>query len=306
MRTVTKRNRHNSAGLAVALCVAGATGPLSCTDFSDRVALPIDCTVGDAYEIQSSIGDFEEGDNCSWFEVPDRTGSVDCDHPLKGDELTEDAVGGAGGEGAVPPVPTGLCEGPRFSQAAFACETIPEGPRCGSEMALHLTASRNNDWGGFFADYDIAQTTDDVSEWDGIALWARAEQATQRSVTLALDDKYTANIVGQESFCVVEEQSTTNANMNTNTTGVAQSSGQIAGWVPSEDACGNSFEYHLTVTNDWKLYILPFEDFTQQPLPNRRIEGFDRESFRGIAIRIPKDSVLDLWIDDFGFYRAAD
>lgn len=300
-----KRNRRESAVLLAALCVAFATSPLGCTDFSDRVAPPVDCTVEDAYEIDGTeIGNFEESDNCSWFGVPDGTGAVDCSHPLAGEEITETAEDTIAAGGAAPtaePISTGFCKGPRYSQANFACEPIPEGLRCGSERALHLTASRNNDWGGFFADYDIAQANDDVSEWDGIAVWARAEPGSERSVTLALDDKYTANVAGYPSFCVDEEAGATNN--NTNTTGVSQSSGEVAGWVPSANACGNAYEYHLSVTNDWELYLIPFEDFLQEPLPNRRIEGFDQESLRGVAIRLPKDSIIDLWLDNFGFYR---
>lgn len=231
---------------------------------------------------------------------------------------------GEGGAAACMPnqtvqVPTGLCEGPRYSQALYNFDAIPEGTRCGSTQALHLTASRNNDWGGFFGNYEFAKVTQDVSQWDGLALWARAENGTQKSVTLTLDDKFTTNLPlnhceeearraenpehpDLQRLCVEEEQGPTNP--NTNTSGPSQSSGQVAGWVPSENGCGNSYEYHLTVTNNWALYLIPFAEFQQAPLPNRRPEGFDRESLRGLRIQIPKESVLDLWIDDFGFYRA--
>lgn len=310
-----KRNRRKSAGLILALCVAGAASPLSCTDFSDRVALPIDCTVGDAYEIDTDgIGDFES-DECTWYGVEDRTGTVPCDHPLaltEEENVHTETVVSAGGAGGAGPVPTGFCDGPRYSQAVPTCEEIPEGARCGSTKALHLVASRNNDWGGFFGNYFIAQNPRSVAEWEGLAFWARAEGGTERSFTIELDDKYTANVTddaGQlnpdhESACIDEEEQTTN--QNTNTTGIAQSSGQIAGWVPSENGCGNPHQYQLTVTHDWKLYLIPFGDFTQQPLPNRRLEGFDRETLRAVRIRPPKDAILDLWIDDFGFYRSAD
>lgn len=259
------------------------------------------------------VGDFEAG-VCEWYGVEDETGTVDCDNPsaLKGpDNIHTETIisaGGAGGASAVP-VPDGFCDGPRYSQATTTCEEIPEGPRCGSGTALHLEGSRNNDWGGFFGNYAIAQTTSSVAEWEGLAFWARAEPGSERSFTLELDDKYTTNIkddlgqpvAGHESACIDEEQQGTA--QATNTTGVSQSSGQVAGWVPSENGCGNPYEYHLTVTTEWKLYLVGFDEFTQKPLPNRRLEGFDRTSLRGVRVRPPKDTIIDLWIDDFGFYR---
>ncbi len=325
--------------------------PSACTEFPERFPPGPDCSAADGYEFDTTVIP-----DCDWFGVPDRTGAVDCEHSSAGEPIADtvtylDAVeqpaGGAGGESPAREisveVPTGLCEGPRYSRAETTCETLPGGPVCptgGDEddeetsSALHLTGSRNNDWGGFFGRYptlpDImldrlptsesgyGYMTQDVSEWEGIAFWARAEVGAERSFTVELDDKHTANadMTAQreelllehfpehpdlEVACVVEEQQ--QQAENTNTTGVAQSSGQIAGWVPSEDGCGNPYQYHVTVSEHWELYLLPFADFSQEPLPNRRPEGFDRTTLRGIRIRAPKDTIVDLWLQQIGVYR---
>jgi hypothetical protein len=73
--------------------------------------------------------------------------------------------------------------------------------------------------------------------------------------------------------------------------------------VPSPNACGNAYQTTLAVTEDWQFYVLPFESFTQDPKPNRRVEGIDRASMRGVTMRAPKGAVLDLLIDDLSYYR---
>lgn len=313
MRAVMKGSASRVAFLA-SLSAFALLAPSSCTEFPERQKAPVDCAAGDAYEIDpDGIGDFE-AEECQWYGVEDKTGTVSCDSPTaltEPDNIHVETVVSLGGSMPTSAeVPNGFCDGPRYSQANIACEEIAEGPRCGSGNALHLTAERNNDWGGFFGNYAIAQAPRSIAGWEGLAFWARAEAATERAFTIELDDKYTANVVddfGQpdpvyESGCVDEEQQGTA--QVTNTSGVSQSSGQVAGWVPSENGCGNPYQYHLNITNSWKLYLIPFRDFSQQPWPNRRLEGFDAESFRGLRIRPPKDAIVDLWIDDFGFYRA--
>lgn len=215
-----------------------------------------------------------------------------------------------------------LCESTlsRRAQANYELASLEDGPRCGSEYALRLTAERNNDWGCLFGDWSLAQDTDDRTGWDGIALWARAAPGTTKSVLVLLNDKYTGNITTEdedgnavpdpnhESACVEEEdlgpgQGTT---VNQVTGQQGSTSVNVSGRVPSEDACGNSYQKLLTVTERWQLYFLPFDSFTQDQLPNRRIEGIDTSSLRGLIIRAPKAAKLDLWIDDLSYYRALD
>jgi hypothetical protein len=213
-----------------------------------------------------------------------------------------------------------LCESTysRRAQVNFELAAIEDGPRCGSEYALRLTASRNNDWGCLFGDWFLAGVTSDASEYEGIAFWARAAPGSTKSVLVLLNDKYTANIAvededgnsvpvpTEESACVEEEdlgpgQGTT---VNQVTGQQGSTSVNVAGRVPSEDACGNSYQKLVTVTERWQYYVLPFESFTQDQFPNRRVEGIDRASLRGIIVRAPKAAELDLYIDDLFLYRT--
>jgi hypothetical protein len=213
-----------------------------------------------------------------------------------------------------------LCESTysRRAQVNFELAAIEDGPRCGSEYALRLTASRNNDWGCLFGDWFLAGVTSDASEYEGIAFWARAAPGSTKSVLVLLNDKYTANIAvededgnsvpvpTEESACVEEEdlgpgQGTT---VNQVTGQQGSTSVNVAGRGPSEDACGNSYQKLVTVTERWQYYVLPFESFTQDQFPNRRVEGIDRASLRGIIVRAPKAAELDLYIDDLFLYRT--
>src|SRR5690606_35881775 len=153
---------------------------------------------------------------------------------------------------------------------AIACEPIPDGPRCGSQDALRLTARGNQDWGSLYGDYSFATNTTDASEYEGIALWARAAPSTGRSVQVLLNDKYTTNIAlddgspdpSHESACVDEEIDENQVGSNP-TPGVPIGGGSTPGVVPSEDACGNAYTKLLTITERWELYLLPFDSFTQ-------------------------------------------
>jgi hypothetical protein len=202
----------------------------------------------------------------------------------------------------------------RRAEAAYASETLPETERCSADPALHLTAARNNDWGCLFGNYGLATQTQDKSAYDGVGLWAKAAPGTTKTITIILNDKYSTNIkqdnvpvAGTESACVDEEGSGdqgTTVNQATGQTG--STSVAVPGYVPSENACGNAYQGQLAVSDDWQFYFLPFESFTQDPKPNRRLEGIDRTSLRGITIRAPKAAVLDLRIAGLGYYHKVD
>ncbi len=278
-------------------------GSVGCNPFPEREEPPVDCAVGDGYDIDIPFLEFENPGNNTWFPAVDGTGLVSCDHPkaVEGSE-TEVYEGLGGAPSRI------LCDGPRRAQATTSIESIPDGPRCGSEYAMRLTARRNNDWGCLFGDHVLARSSFDASEFDGISLWARAAPSTGKSITVLLNDKYTTNITSDdgslnpafESACVDEEPEIDGVRG-------AELAGQpgvtLPGYVPSKNACGNSHQLQLRVTEDWKWYRLPFDSFSQDPLPNRRFEGVDRASLRGMIIRVPKDTVFDLWIDDVAYYR---
>jgi hypothetical protein len=72
--------------------------------------------------------------------------------------------------------------------------------------------------------------------------------------------------------------------------------------------CGNTFRRPLVVTENWELYFLPFDSFSQDPLPSRSPTGMDTSAIYQFGFQIPKEANLELWIDDITFYRrrAAD
>jgi len=57
------------------------------------------------------------------------------------------------------------------------------------------------------------------------------------------------------------------------------------------------------LTENWTHYLLPFDFFKQDALPNRNPNGFDPSAIFGFGVRVPKESVVEIWIDDLGFYR---
>jgi hypothetical protein len=77
----------------------------------------------------------------------------------------------------------------------------------------------------------------------------------------------------------------------------------VGGELPSPLDCGNGFARVVTVNRHWQLYLLPFESFQQQAQPNRNPNGIDKSGIYQFAVNIPKDSIIELWIDDLGLYR---
>jgi hypothetical protein len=77
----------------------------------------------------------------------------------------------------------------------------------------------------------------------------------------------------------------------------------VTGPVPAANACGNSFFTVLVASETWQFHRVPFQSLAQAPWPNRTASGIDRSQILGRAIRMPKESEVELWIDDFGLYR---
>ncbi len=206
-----------------------------------------------------------------------------------------------------------LCESTSQRRAVATIDgaaPLAEGERCNGTDAIHLTAARNNDWGCLFGNYQLAQTTSDKSAYDGIGLWAKAAPGTTKTILILLNDKYSVNVTGddgqpvagQESACVDEEGAGINLDLPDQNGQQGSGSTAVVGYVPSPNACGNAYQAQLTVTDRWQFYFMPWASFTQDPKPNRRLEGIDPSSLRGITIRAPKAAVLDMWLDDLGYY----
>jgi hypothetical protein len=171
---------------------------------------------------------------------------------------------------------------------------IENGGRCGSELSVVLAARGNRDWGGGFA--TVSNWDGNAADYDGFSFWARSPGRSTRGFTLFVDDPSTLELPYRR--CVPQA-------------GVAGSSTvvdvhgmiTVTGPVPAANACGNSFFAPLLATEQWQFHRIPFDSLAQAPWPNRAANGIDRSAILGRAIRMPKESEIELWIDDFGLYR---
>jgi hypothetical protein len=171
---------------------------------------------------------------------------------------------------------------------------IEAGGRCGSELAVVLTARGNRDWGGGFG--ALSSWDGDASGYDGFSFWVRSPGPSTKGFTLFLDDPTTVELPYR--LCVPQSGvagSSTVVDVNGMIT--------VTGPVPAANACGNSFFAVLFATERWQFHRVPFQALAQAPWPNRTANGINRSAVLGRAIRMPKGSDIELWIDDFGLYR---
>ena len=92
---------------------------------------------------------------------------------------------------------------------------------------------------------------------------------------------------------------------NVSTGFISEVSGQPTIVVPG-NFCGNNFRAQVSLTDDWELYLFPFEVFAQDPLPSRSPTGIARNQIVSLGFTIPKEAELDFLVDDIRFYRHAD
>jgi hypothetical protein len=190
---------------------------------------------------------------------------------------------------------------------------IPDG-RCDSAVALVIGAKGHADWGAGFGEYGTATAIAgvDASTFDGVSFWARAAgYGTSTGFLVTVSDRNSfarEPVVGEEDLppapgapvCTVPAADDTAEGYVVNAAGVLVPFG---GDLPAPDDCGNGFQRVVTAQREWFLHRLPFESFTQEALPNRKPGGIDRSGIFQFTFNIPKDSVIELWIDDLGFYR---
>jgi hypothetical protein len=216
-----------------------------------------------------------------------------------------------------------------LSSQVIMATPIEGSGRCGSHYALLLEAHGHHDWGSTFGDYRIGGNYAqgvyfpiDVSQYEGVAFWARDPGYTSRydgpttkSIALNLIDAegslgsttgygndYDGSPCTQYNF---DAAAVTSIPMNVATGATPTGSQAVAGLVLPADACNNAFyTVPITLTDEWQLYTIPFSAFTMPALPNREPKGLDVAHLMSLTISVPKEEQLELWIDDFGFYRT--
>jgi hypothetical protein len=180
---------------------------------------------------------------------------------------------------------------------SYGVETIPNGGRCGSQGAFVFRTTGHQDWGSGFGIYgwnSRPQNDQDASDYEGIAFWARAPGRSDKGITIGIGDRQSSATGG---VCMGHDAGTQGM------CGMPLSEPNTdAGLPPPPGACGNSWTQQIVVSEFWKLYLLPWESFAQEPVPSR-VETLDPSGIFEFAINIPKDSRIELWLDDLGFYR---
>jgi hypothetical protein len=269
----------------------------ACADGSRRPPdASVPCSLADAYDTLS-IFDFE-GSSSGWFAYTDHTpGGV------------PDLTGGAN-------VPVSTLDP----------------PRCGSSGAIELVAYGNNYWGAGFGDWEhnTKASRADGTGYDGISFWARSASNSDKTFLLKVDDGRTFVAVsaapdgGAWPAATSGDQDLDGDGLlgpGDIASGTAcllpppQSIGDPSCYyggtqaptavtrVPEPGECGNPFHTYVTITEDWQLYLVPWNQLVQWPCPNRLAGGIDPADIRKIEVRLVQGTHYDIWLDDINFYR---
>ena len=262
-----------SAGLLVAM-LAG------CESYSSLIAVPIDCDAEVGYDIHV-IGDFE----------------TKADFWTAGDPTPEKEI-------------------------TVTLDAIPDGGRCGSRYAARLHSWYNNDWGSLFGFNQFGTLASPSgsfsgsSDYEGISFWARAPGNTTKGFTLLLNDPntlYEKNVSNCDVYNIAGVGDTVPVTMDPNT-GVALSGGTVTRAI-YPDECGNAYAVVMSVTSDWAFYTVSFAAFHQDAKPNRVPNavltqagpvpgtGLLTDQLKTLIVRMPKEAMTDLWLDNLAFYR---
>ncbi|HET6150825.1 MAG TPA: hypothetical protein VFH68_25030 [Polyangia bacterium] len=279
-----------SAALLAAGC---ATKPRAATS-------TVDCAQGDAYEFLSpAIFDFTAAEP-GWFQYADAT------------------PGGS----------------PDLTKVASNIRSVVLDPpgRCGDTNILKLQASGHNFYGTGFGDYfhNSEGTRAHGPGYDGISFWARSPGNTDKTFLLSVDDGQTIVLrppapdggglpdpmTGDQDLdgdgfigpgdivfgtrCRLPAPQTLVRVACYNSAAQPPAS---ATRVPEPDECGNQFHAYVTTTDEWQLFLLPWDQLVQWPCPNRLPGGIDPTDIAGFTITFIQGSTYDLWLDNIAFYR---
>lgn len=286
----------------VALFCCGVFVAAGCATKARTATTAVDCSQGDAYEFRN-ISNFNAG-MPGWYLYADNT------------------------PGGVPIIPV-----PEGGSSNVEMVLLDPPGRCGDTGIVELKASGHNYYGAGFGDYDHNQYASRANGtgYEGISFWARSPGATDKTFLLYVDDGRTIVLRpdppaggGLPSVIDVGGQDLDGDGLigpGDIAPGTrcrlppAQSLGQPACYfggaqapatptrVPTPDECGNQFHTYITTTEDWQLYLLPWDQLTQWPCPNRLPDGIDHADIRKIEIKFIQGSTYDLWLDNIAFYR---
>ena len=280
---------ERTSATVIVLALGGALG---CTAYPTLKSVPVSCGAEAAYELQV-VDAFDTVGTAGFWTSADTAGAAIVPTPA--------------------PVP----------YVVSKVEAISDAPRCGSTAALVIRSERNNDWGSL-AGIDIKAPRDE-SVYEGLSFWARAPGNTTKGFTILFGDANTSclNADPDGGVCLTQPSNCiTYAAADGGTgTGVTDGTGMLLpGTVttaPEPNQCGNVYSVVRVVTGEWAFYTIPFSEFQQGALPNRvpnaeltqtgPVPGTAllTHQLLSLTIRMPKEAVMELWIDNLSFYRKA-
>jgi hypothetical protein len=293
----TLRSRHLLAPMATAaVALPLGLAVASCITSAERTPYSLDCDAGAPYTL-SVYENYELSDPSNlapWYGAGDFTPGATITTTPNGSTIPATPIEGNG--------------------------------RCGSQYALLLEAHGHHDWGSTFGDYRIGTYSTpaplDVSQYEGVTFWARDPGYTSRydgpttkSIALNLIDVHgTPNIAtgymvtydgGPCTNYILDAGTAMNIPASTATGSTPTGSMPVSPIVYPADACNNAqFTVPIVLSDEWQLYTIPFSAFKENALPNREPNGLDVSALMSFTITVPKEEQLELWIDDFGFYRT--
>lgn len=150
------------------------------------------------------------------------------------------------------------------------------GKRCDSEFGMHVTGADFSDWGAVLSlgmRYDTKEEPVDLSDYDGIMLWARVGETHSSNVRIQFQD------------------STTHANGGVCNTEDGNS-----------DSCWDGWGTDLApIGTEWQLYKIRFDDLAQR---NFGLQGekLDVENIYNIDFSLDANAVFDVWLDDLWLF----
>lgn len=269
----------------------------------DREPEPeVDCSVSEGYEFLN-ISDFA-GSDSGWYRYADPTpgGVPNPDDPNEGSN-----------------VPISQTEAPG---------------RCGDTRFMKLEAKGHNFWGVGFGDWahnDLASRANGTG-YEGISFWARSPIYAEKQFFLSVDESRTVILdvaTGPNGERLpVEQTGGTDLDgdgfigpgdivpgsqcrkpppeelgePNCYNGGVdSPPSGGVR--VPEPDECGNAFHVRVTTTEQWQLFLVPWDELLQWPCPNRLKDGINGADIAKFEIKFVQGTHYELWLDNIAFYR---
>lgn len=73
--------------------------------------------------------------------------------------------------------------------------------------------------------------------------------------------------------------------------------------VPEYNECGNHFHTLIETTEQWQLFLIPWDELVQWPCPNRLDGGIDRTQISKFEILLRQGTRYEFWLDNIAFYR---